>query len=144
MKPIPLNKQELNALITKMPFNHHLGLKVTRVWADGITLECAILDTFRNGLGTLHGGVTATLVDVAAGLATIGFSGGRAATTVELKTNYLRPAVHGKVHARSRIRKAGKTLTFVEVEIKDDHGHLVATGTATYMTLEGGFPGVKG
>lgn len=133
MKPIPLNKQELNALLAKMPFDHHLGLKVSRVWSDGLTLECEIRDTLRNGLGTLHGGVTATLVDVSIGLAAIGQMGGRPVATVELKVNYLRPATNGKVLARGRIVKLGKTLVFGTAEIKDPHGHIVAVGTATYM-----------
>lgn len=118
-----------------MPFNHHLGLKVSRVWADGLTLECAIRETLRNGLGTLHGGVTATLVDVSIGLAVIGQLGGQPATTVELKVNYLRPAANGKVFARARIVKIGKTLVTGTAEIKDPHGHLIAIGTATYMPL---------
>jgi uncharacterized protein (TIGR00369 family) len=135
LKPIPLNKQELNALIAQMPFNHHLGLSVSRVWSDGLTLECAIRETLRNGLGTLHGGVTATLVDVSIGLAVIGQLGGRPATTVELKVNYLRPATSGKVLARARIVKLGKTLVTGTTEVKDPHGHVIAIGAATYMPL---------
>lgn len=135
LKPIPLNKQALNQLISRMPFNHHLGLKVSRVWADGLTLECAIRETLRNGLGTLHGGVTATLVDVSVGLAIIGQLGGRMATTVELKVNYLRPATSGNVLARARIVKLGKTLAIGTAEIKDPHGHVIAIGTATYLPL---------
>lgn len=118
-----------------MPFNHHLGLKVTRVWSDGLTLELPIRETLKNGLGTLHGGVTATLVDVCIGLAVIGQAGGRPATTVELKANYLRPITGDKVVARARLLKVGKTLAVGNAEIKDAHGHLLATGTATYMLL---------
>lgn len=118
-----------------MPFDHHLGLKVSRVWADGLTLECAIREPLMNGLGTLHGGVTATLVDVSIGLAIIGQLGGRLVTTVELKVNYLRPATNGRVLARARIVKLGKTLAVGTTEVKDPHGHVIAIGTATYMPL---------
>lgn len=118
-----------------MPFNHHLGLRVSRVWTDGLTLECQIRETLKNGLGTLHGGVTATLVDVSIGLAVIGQLGGQPATTVELKVNYLRPATNGKVVARARIVKLGKTLVTGTAEVKDPHGHLIAIGSATYMQL---------
>ncbi len=122
--------------MARISFNQHLGLRVTRVYRDGIGLECEIEPHKLNLLGTLHGGVTATLVDAAAGVAIIGQLGGRPATTVELKVNYLRPATHGKVHARSRIVKMGKRLAFATVEVKDSHGRLVATGSATYMVLE--------
>lgn len=122
--------------MARISFNQHLGLRVTRVYRDGIAMECLVEPHKLNLLGTLHGGVTATLVDAAAGVAIISFLGGRAATTVELKVNYLRPVTQGKVHARSRIVKMGKTLIFAVVDVKDSHGRLVACGSATYMVLE--------
>lgn len=122
--------------MSRISFNQHLGFRLTRVYKDGVALECAIEPHKLNLLGTLHGGVTATLIDAAAGIAIIGFLGGRPATTVELKVNYLRPVTHGKVHARSRIIKLGRTLAFATVEVKDSHARLVATGSATYMVLE--------
>jgi len=135
LKPKPLNRKELNTLMPKMPFNHLLGMHVSRVYADGITLELAITPELTNSLGTLHGGVTATLIDAAIGMAIIGQLGGRPATTVELKLNYLRPATHGKVRARSKIIKIGKTLAVGTAEVRDSHGALIALGSATYLPL---------
>lgn len=122
--------------MARISFNQHLGFRLTRVYKDGVALECVIEPHKLNLLGTLHGGVTATLIDAAAGVAIISHLGGRPATTVELKVNYLRPATHGKVRARSRIVKLGKTLSFATVDVKDSHGRLIATGSATYMALE--------
>lgn len=122
--------------MARISFNQHLGFRLTRVYRDGVALECAIEPHKLNLLGTLHGGVTATLIDAAAGVAIISALGGRPATTVDLKVNYLRPVTDGKVHARSRIQKMGKTLAFASVEVKDAHGRLVATGSTTYMVLE--------
>jgi uncharacterized protein (TIGR00369 family) len=122
--------------MARISFNQHLGLRLTRLYKDGVALECLIEPHKLNLLGTLHGGVTATLIDAAAGVAIISLLGGRPATTVELKVNYLRPATHGKVHARSRVVKLGKTLAFATVDVKDSHGRLIATGSATYMVLE--------
>ncbi len=135
LKPKPLNRRELNELMPKMPFNHLLGLRVGRVYADGLTMELEITDALKNLLGTLHGGATASLIDAAIGVAIIGQLGGRPATTVELKLNYLRPATHGKVRARSKIVKIGKTLAVATAEVHDVHGHLIAMGSATYLLL---------
>lgn len=137
MRTQGLDKARLNALMERISFNAHLGLRVTRVYMDGIGLECTIEPHKLNVLGTLHGGVTATLVDAAAGVAILGRLGGRPATTVELKVNYLRPVSEGKVHARARIVKMGKTLAFATVDVKDNHGRLIAAGSATYMLLAG-------
>ena len=118
-----------------MPFNRLLGFRVSRVYKDGLTLELELGEDHTNVLGTMHGGVTATLVDAAIGMAVIGHLGGRPATTVELKVNYLRPHAAGAVRTRARLLKVGRTLAFGVAEVKDVHGHLIASGSATYMLL---------
>jgi acyl-CoA thioesterase len=135
LKPTPLTKQALNEVILRMPFNRLLDFRVSRVYKDGLTLELEFGETMTNVLGTLHGGVTATLVDASIGMAVIGSQGGRPATTVELSVNYLRPHSSGKVRARARLLKVGRTLAFGVAEVKDEHGHLIASGSATYMLL---------
>jgi acyl-CoA thioesterase len=98
-------------------------------------MELPVKPTLHNILGGLHGGVTATLIDAAIGIAVFGHYGGRRATTVELKVNYHRPVTHGVVRARARIVKPGKTLVFGTAEVTDSEGRLVASGSATYMML---------
>jgi len=72
LKPTPLNRTELNRLMTTTSFNATLGFKVVRVWKDGITMEVQVRPELTNIFGSLHGGVTATLVDAAAGVALFG------------------------------------------------------------------------
>ena len=135
LKPKPLNLKELNSLVSTMPFNHLLGMRVVRIYSDGISMEMEITPPLRNILGTLHGGATASLIDAVIGVSVIQQLGGRAATTVELKVNYLRPAAQGKVRARSKIIKIGKTLAVARAEVHDLHGHHIAMGSATYLLL---------
>jgi uncharacterized protein (TIGR00369 family) len=119
-----------------MPFNHHLGLRVLRRHADGLTIGCEVRQDLTNGYGTLHGGATATLIDATAGISIIGQMGGiRPVTTVELKVNYLRPVAHGKVLCRARILKLGKTLAVLSADVHDSHGGQIATALVTYMLL---------
>ena len=139
LKPAPLTRRELHDLLARMPVNHVLGLRVARVWKDGLTMEIEVRDELKNALGTLHGGVTATLVDVATGMALVGHYGGqRRMTTVNLNVNYLRPVTDGLVRARARFIKLGRTLAVIGCEVKDTHGHLIATALVTYMMLHGG------
>jgi len=136
LKPAPLNRNQLNRMMTETSFNATLGFKVARVWKDGITMQAEVKPELTNIFGTLHGGVTSTLVDAAAGVALFGQLGGqRPVTTVELKVNYLNPAGSGAVRARSRIIKLGKTLAVIGVDVHDAHGRAVATGLVTYMLL---------
>lgn len=123
-------------MLGRMPFNALLRLRVARVYQDGLTMELDVTPEVKNMLGTLHGGATATLIDAATGVAIIGhFGGQRETTTVEMKVNFLRPATGGKVRARARFIRVGKTLVVCGCDVKDQHGHLIATSLVTYMLL---------
>jgi uncharacterized protein (TIGR00369 family) len=132
----PFNLAQTRVLVAQIPFNQHLGLHVARIFKDGVALECELRPEMKNRHGTLHGGVTATLVDAAIGVAAIALSGGRPLSTVDLKVNYLRPAVEGRFQCRAHLVKAGKTLVFGEAKVRDGRGRIVATGQATYIYTE--------
>jgi acyl-CoA thioesterase len=130
-----LTLQETQELIPQMPFNHHLGFRVTRMHKDGLTMECQPRPEMRNFTATLHGGVTATLIDAAIGVAVFAHYGGRLATTVNLEVSYLRPIHAGKVVARARLVKTGKTLAVGSCEVRTGDRKVAAVGCATYMLL---------
>ena len=120
-----------------MPFNALLGIRLARVHADGVTIECELRDELRNGAGVVHGGVTATMADVAAGVALIRhFGGRRPVTTVELKINYFRPVADGKVYARAHLIRTGSTLCVGRVDLTDAKRNLVGVAIVTYMLLD--------
>lgn len=119
----------------QLPFNSLLGLKLTRRHEDGVTVECPIRPEYFNIHQTLHGGVTAALVDVAGGFATTAHYGGRRCATVELKINYFLPLTGRKATARARILRAGKTLCVSQVEVHSSKGVLAAAALITYMLL---------
>jgi acyl-CoA thioesterase len=121
-----------------MPFNRLVGVKVRARHKDGITIECPIREELMNLAGTLHGGVTATLADVAVGMAIHNhFEGRVSTTTVELKINYFIPVTGKKVTARSHLLRVGKSLVVARVDIKDENRRLAATALVTYMLLTG-------
>ena len=117
----------------RLNFNRHLGLKLTRVHRDGVTVECPIKHEFLNIHGTLHGGVTATLVDVAAGFAAMAHNDGGPVATVEMKVNYFLPLTGRKASARAKIRRAGTTLYVCSVDVFNEHKKLAGTALVTYM-----------
>ncbi len=123
-------------MIDHMPFNKSLGIRVARMHKDGVTIECALRDDLRNLAGVLHGGVTATLCDAAVGIAiTSHFHGTRRCTTVEMKLNYFLPVESGKVAARAKLLRVGKTLCVGQVQVHDSHKRLAGVALVTYMLL---------
>ncbi len=128
---------KLKEFLTAIPFNAHLGIRLARLHKDGVTIQCPMRPELLNGMGVLHGGVTATLADVAVGMALARHMGRlRACTTVEMKINYLRPVAHGKITARSHLVKVGARLCCGRVEIFDAEKRPVAAALVTYMILD--------
>jgi uncharacterized protein (TIGR00369 family) len=90
-----------------------------------------------NPLGTLHGGVYCDLADAAMGYAYAATLGeGETFTTVELKINFFRPVRKGRLIAEARVIKAGGTLGYVECDVKDQDGKLLARAGSTCMKLK--------
>jgi len=120
-----------------MPFNKLVGLRVVRRHRDGVTIVCPMSDHLRNGAGVMHGGVIATLADVAMGVAlTSHFDGRRPVTTTEMKINYLRPIQDGELIARSHVLRTGKRLCVGRVDMFDSKRQLAAVAIVTYILLE--------
>jgi len=95
-------------------------------------LECDVVEAVRNRLGTLHGGVIATLVDDA-GTEAISSADveGRTGVTTDLCVSYFAAARAGTVTACAHVLKTGRTMAFVSVDVLDASGRLLAQGRMT-------------
>lgn len=82
-----------------------------------------------------HGGVIATLIDLA-GHAAAAVKIGRMAPTIDLRIDYLRPAQNSDLTATARLIRAGRSVARVDIEIADDQGRVIAIGRGTYSTAE--------
>ena len=85
----------------------------------------------------LHGGVYCDLADAAMGLAYAATLGeGENFTTVELKINFLRAVRKATLTAEAKVVKSGSILGYIECEVKDQDGRLVAKAASTCMKLK--------
>lgn len=96
----------------------------------------ALTEAHLNRHGALHGGLTATLLDNAMGATaslTVDDSGRAPFLTISLNTQYLAPANLGReVTATGRITGGGRSLLFVEGELQDETGLLIATASGVF------------
>ncbi len=127
--------ESMRAFMREIPFNQHLGIEVVAAHDDGMTISCAMRPEMRNGHGVLHGGVIATLADVAVGVALKPRIAPKTATTIDLKVNYLKPVTAGTVWARCYLVRVGRNLITGRVDVTDDEGKMVAIAIASYMVL---------
>lgn len=112
-------------------FLHNLGGRLT-VWEpDRAVIELDVADQLLNGIGVVHGGVMATLIDTVGARAGVFCSvpgNVRQAMTVSLNVNLVGNVETGKLIAEGRVRKAGKTIFVSSCDVHDHDGNLLATG----------------
>lgn len=90
-----------------------------------------------NVRGVAHGGVVASLIDIAMGTAAGGGNYDtrkRLVATQELKVNYLAPAKGKRMTATATVVRAGSRSIVVACDVKTDLGIHCATALGTFMT----------
>jgi uncharacterized protein (TIGR00369 family) len=138
--PKPLSGDELQAMLDNSPFIAFLGLKVTEAdpAREQVTMTCVMRPEFERGKGTgqWHGGPIAAIIDTVGDYALI-MALRRGLPTVNFRVDYLRPAIKTALTTTARVRRAGKSVGVVDVDVFNDQKALVAIGRATYSTLAG-------
>lgn len=83
----------------------------------------------------VHGGAIASLADAAAGAAVWSLPETRRSATISLSINYTAPAIRTALVARAAVRRKGKRIASIAVEIRDEAGALVADALVTYKIV---------
>ena len=86
--------------------------------------------------GQFHGGPIAALIDTAGCFALVMMLG-HGVPTVNFRTDYLRPATRTDLRALATVRRAGRTVGVVDVDVFDDNDRLVAVGRGTFGSAPG-------
>lgn len=118
-------------------FRKWLGLDY-EVMEDGHAVVSLRLDADKRNLRDVaHGGVVASLIDIAMGTAAAGGNYDRRkrlVVTLEMKVNYLAPATGDRLTAVADVVRAGSRTSVVRCEVKTDRGELCAVGLGTFIT----------
>ncbi|MDB5805896.1 MAG: uncharacterized protein JWN73_3218 [Betaproteobacteria bacterium] len=93
-------------------------------------------DEHLNPAGTVHGGLTATLLDSCMGLAIQStLEKGLDSTTLEFKISFIRPITPqtGPIRAEGTVINRGRRIGIAEGRVTDSQGRLLAHGTTTCL-----------
>jgi uncharacterized protein (TIGR00369 family) len=111
-----------------------LGWRLAAVDPDAGTIEVAYSPTgaMANPLGNVQGGFLAAMLDDTLGPALVAtLAPDRFAVTLELKVNFLRPALVAPITGRGRVVHRGGSIAFLEGSLSNMAGDVLATASAT-------------
>jgi uncharacterized protein (TIGR00369 family) len=115
-----------------------LGLSLDELEPGRTVFSIVADEMHENPMGTMHGGIVATLVDTAMGCAVVSTLPADASfTTLELSTNFVRAITRatGRVHGEGRVVHSGGCIVTTEARVYDDAGNLYAHAKSTCMIL---------
>ena len=134
-----------------LPFNKVLGIGIDHLDYDSgdavVSFPMAPDLIGNSAAGILHGGVTASVIDLTGGLSALiscakfheGASPGVieqklvASATIDMRVDYLRPGKGSSFQCKSRIIRAGSRIVVSKIDLFNDKKVRIATGTATYL-----------
>ena len=106
--------------------------------AGRVKMKFQPIDACRNPMGNIQGGIVVAMLDDAAAFAAIVKSGKRIGIpTIELKTSFFAPAKAGvPLFAEGRCLKLGKRIAFMEADLFDEAGTLLARLTTSAIPID--------
>lgn len=139
MDALPLFQEMLAGNLPAPPIAQQLGFWMSEVEHGRVVFEYQPVAVHFNPLGSIHGGIAATLLDSVMGCAIHStLKAGSGFTTLEIKVNYIRAMTDktGIVRAEGKVINVGSRIATSEGRIVDAGGKLLAHGTTTCLILQ--------
>ena len=113
-----------------------IGARIAEVEDGRAVVELDVHAGHRHEGGVVQGGIITQIADAAMGMSLMTRQDeGMANTTIELKINFLRPVVDGRLRAIGRVVEMRKDLLFSEADVVDEQGRLVARASSTCLAI---------
>lgn len=121
----------------KQGFMRAIGAVLESVEPGRVTITCRSGEHLTQQHGLVHGGVIASLADVACGYAALSMLGDdREVLSVEFKIHFLKPANSDAIVAIGKVLQSGRTLSVCEGTVFDaSRAKVLAKMTATMMSV---------
>jgi uncharacterized protein (TIGR00369 family) len=116
----------------RIPFVSHLKILTETLGEGTARLSLPIEPHLTNSIGTVHGGVIMSLLDVALCTAARTLhADSLGVITIDMSTSFIGGGSGPRLLAEARVLKNGRSMIFVEGEAKNEDGSLVAKAMAT-------------
>lgn len=140
--PNPEHIRTIKSFVEHSPFPALIDMRLSDIGVGFAALEIDLEKKHLQLLGVVHGGVIASLIDTASFWAVYYDIEDPDAwlVTVDLKLNFLAPAVSGTIRAEGQRIRAGRTICYSTASVTDASGNLVAHGASTLMVIRNRHP----
>tara|TARA_Y100001968_G_scaffold293779_1_gene299914 strand:+ start:419 stop:829 length:411 start_codon:yes stop_codon:yes gene_type:complete len=121
------------------PFQHFVGIEVIQLGDGKSVLQLELKDYHFNLYGIPHGGVHATLLDIAMGTAaSFPDNSGKEvdSVTLNLSVDYIAPPASKILIAKGKVTKMGKSIAYCTAEIFDEDQTLIASGRSIFKLYD--------
>ena len=113
-----------------------IGARITEVDPGRVVVELDAEARHRHEGGVVQGGIITAVADAAMGMTLLTVQDSETSnSTIELKINFIRPVIEGRIRAVGRVIEMRKTLLFSEADVFDDRGRLVAKASSTCLAI---------
>ena len=133
----PLTAADLQEMIDRSKFHQLFNPVVLDVDNDALklTIKFSMCDEFERQPGTdqWHGGTIAAIIDTT-GCYALALLTVEPKPTINFGTDYLRPGIATDLTVTGMVRRAGRSVGLVDVEVHDDSDRLIALGRAAYAS----------
>lgn len=135
-------ERAIRARFTAARFTEWMGIELVSLDHGTSEIRLNLEAHHLNPGGIAHGGVIASMLDIAIGLAHRTQLGMEAThVTVQLHVNYLRPARAGTLIARATSVRSGKRVGYGEATLHGDDDETLARASATFLVVSGALDG---
>jgi len=120
------------------PFLQSLGVTLVKRETGQAALHLNVGESHLRTRGIAHGGVIASLLDTAMGIAVATkMPPGCFTVTAQLNVNFIRPAWKGEnLDIQGTVRHSGQTTAVAQAEVRTESGLLVATSSGTFSHVK--------
>lgn len=134
----PAYIEALKQAVEKSPYPNHMAMGLEDIGMDRAEVVINLAECHLQPFGIVHGGVVATAIDTATfWSAFLRLPEDDGLVNVDLKLNYLQPIIEGRLIARGRCLRPGRSISYAEAKVFDDQENLIAHGTSTLMVMQG-------
>ncbi len=135
-----LTAEQIQAMFDRSPFISGLALQVQSLDYEAmeLTVSMPLKPSMERRAGTkqFHGGPIASFIDTIGDFA-VGMMVGGGVPTINIRIDYLKPAVGDALTATARVRRMGRTVAVADIDVFDEKNALVAIGRGTYFPKAG-------